>query len=219
MIVRRAALLRCMRLAAVFVRRQMATVTSDRGPWMCRKAVCGDDLGGTQGFDDRLGRIGMQASPEQLHGRAAKRIARHRRAGHAGATATSSSWPRSSRWRTPAASELPMPSSIGWPSSAVSVRLLRSPDGVVRRTRRTCPDRAAGRARGMVRFASRRRRGRPCRHARVTRMAGNERHAPVKHFRKRKFPLDQVRRFLEPGPIVLVSSASPQCPRSKSMHR
>jgi len=38
-------------------------------------------------------------------------------------------------------------------------------------------------------------------------MAGNERPAPVKHFRKKKFPLDQVRRFLEPGPIVLVSSA------------
>lgn len=29
----------------------------------------------------------------------------------------------------------------------------------------------------------------------------------MKHPRKRDFPLDQVRRFLEPGPIVLVSSA------------
>lgn len=29
----------------------------------------------------------------------------------------------------------------------------------------------------------------------------------MKKFKKRKFPVDEVRRFLEPGPIVLVSSA------------
>ena len=29
----------------------------------------------------------------------------------------------------------------------------------------------------------------------------------MKNFHKRDFPTDQVRRFLEPGPVVLVSSA------------
>jgi flavin reductase (DIM6/NTAB) family NADH-FMN oxidoreductase RutF len=29
----------------------------------------------------------------------------------------------------------------------------------------------------------------------------------MKRYRKRSFPLDQIRRFLEPGPIVLISSA------------
>jgi len=29
----------------------------------------------------------------------------------------------------------------------------------------------------------------------------------MKHFRKTSFPLDEIRRFLEPGPVVLVSSA------------
>jgi hypothetical protein len=29
----------------------------------------------------------------------------------------------------------------------------------------------------------------------------------MKGYRKRDFPLDRIRRFLEPGPIVLVSSA------------
>src|SRR5687767_2504886 len=29
----------------------------------------------------------------------------------------------------------------------------------------------------------------------------------MKRYRKRDFPLDQIRRYLEPGPIVLVSSA------------
>lgn len=29
----------------------------------------------------------------------------------------------------------------------------------------------------------------------------------MKHYRKRDYPLDDIRRFLEPGPIVLVSSA------------
>ena len=29
----------------------------------------------------------------------------------------------------------------------------------------------------------------------------------MKHYRKRDFPVDKIRRFLEPGPIVLISSA------------
>src|SRR4051794_25005944 len=33
------------------------------------------------------------------------------------------------------------------------------------------------------------------------------RQGAMKQFRKRDFPLDSIRRFLEPGPIVLVSSA------------
>jgi flavin reductase (DIM6/NTAB) family NADH-FMN oxidoreductase RutF len=38
---------------------------------------------------------------------------------------------------------------------------------------------------------------------------GSRRHkiAAMRHYAKRRFPVDDVRRFLEPGPIVLVSSA------------
>jgi hypothetical protein len=31
--------------------------------------------------------------------------------------------------------------------------------------------------------------------------------SPMKTFRKQDFPVSEIRRFLEPGPIVLVSSA------------
>jgi len=57
-------------------------------------------------------------------------------------------------------------------------------------------------------------------HSRVTRLAGQAAHRraralprafggrrQMKTFRKRDFPLSEIRRYLEPGPIVLVSSS------------